>query len=579
MSLEDYLGGPEPGEQSKSNRNNLLADNKPLLDSTTKRRTTSQLEPSKFCDYIGLVCYVRYDRTLGNDTAVFVMTDYTENDLLPFQDAENRPIGKASIIVTLWDEHAHQAQLMGVEPGQLLFLKNLLCKIDRHGVIQLSMNGYRPGRMHYKIPDPISILNPQNSLVEPLRQRKSRYEMQMASIDRGGRVESTPSVASRNGSVAPTRNESVAPSNESVAPRNKSVAPRNESVALWNKSVAPQPLAGTSNGKVALTPEPGRTSDTTHSISVKRESSVTPQQHRPTSNGSSAPWIPHIANTHVNSLVKKEPAQQTGARDIYSTKAASHSPVSVRAAGPHVEALTVSNESPTEVLLTDIRSEQRNYKGAKPFVSLLSLFRIKGEHFLTPHVKLSAVPQNEQGEIYELHQQIAVTVDDNNAKRLFGKNLNACNMDGKSDQKENILNRLKQIGIPKKENGENGGTSSTVFLDCCIQISKSPESEPEVVLDNESSSQSLGEEEREEQAEQAEQAEQVEQAEPVVKKRRVHEMVDTGSRSHAKMMKRAQTALHSSKVANNGRDNGASLYPWWDIREDFMAKLVHTVIK
>lgn len=118
------------------------------------------------------VCYFQHEMAQsGSETTTLLMTDYTEHDSLPFSDKDNRPIGKASLVVTLWDEHARLSVQMGIAPGQYLLLKNLCSKTDMNGVIQLNMHGFRPkpNSRAYRVSDPITILNPQDSLVQPLR--------------------------------------------------------------------------------------------------------------------------------------------------------------------------------------------------------------------------------------------------------------------------------------------------------------------------------------------------------------------------------------------------------------------------
>ncbi|KAF9582006.1 hypothetical protein BGW38_000783 [Lunasporangiospora selenospora] len=170
------------------NRVSILAKNKPLLGLGSKLRTVSQLEIRKFCDFIGEVIpdtLIRdvqaYAQEVFKDcitsSTTIVMTDYTEHDLLPFQDGEGRPMGQASILITLWDEHSTAATEMDIRVGHFLHLKNLLAKVDRQNIIQLSMNGYR-GK-GFQQADPIAILDPMDPLLRDLRMRKARYEIDL----------------------------------------------------------------------------------------------------------------------------------------------------------------------------------------------------------------------------------------------------------------------------------------------------------------------------------------------------------------------------------------------------------------
>ncbi|KAI7817290.1 hypothetical protein BC939DRAFT_466497 [Gamsiella multidivaricata] len=100
-----------------------------------------------------------------------LMTDYTDHASLPHQDNDDK---LTRIIVTLWDEHFETALSMNICVGQLLYLKNLNCKVNKSNIIELNMNGYRPGRGFAQV-DPISILDTHDPLVAALRRRKARH--------------------------------------------------------------------------------------------------------------------------------------------------------------------------------------------------------------------------------------------------------------------------------------------------------------------------------------------------------------------------------------------------------------------
>ncbi|KAI8606343.1 hypothetical protein EDD21DRAFT_12615 [Dissophora ornata] len=127
-----------------------------------KLRTISQLEPSKFCDFIGEVSYHKVDHKYKN--IVLVMTDYTDHPKLPPQEGDGRLTG---ILVTLWDEHFDTAYQLNICVGQFLHLKNLCCKLNKNDRIELTMNGYR-GK-GFKQLDPIQILGQQDPQVASLR--------------------------------------------------------------------------------------------------------------------------------------------------------------------------------------------------------------------------------------------------------------------------------------------------------------------------------------------------------------------------------------------------------------------------
>ncbi|KAF9136732.1 hypothetical protein BG015_003031, partial [Linnemannia schmuckeri] len=106
-----------------------------------------------------------------------VLTDYTEHDLLPFQDAPGRPKGQACIITTLWDEHCTTAQNKDIRAGDLVYLRNLLPKVGPNGTIELNMNGYRD--RGYREMHPIQKLELNDSAVKELQMRKAKYEQHL----------------------------------------------------------------------------------------------------------------------------------------------------------------------------------------------------------------------------------------------------------------------------------------------------------------------------------------------------------------------------------------------------------------
>ncbi|KAF9148257.1 hypothetical protein BG015_010008 [Linnemannia schmuckeri] len=147
----------------------------PIFD--PRLRTTSQLEPNVYCDYVAEVRYFKVeDGWYGKKPrAVMVLTDYTEHPLLPYQEAKGRPIGQASIITTLWDEHCQTAQRFGIKAGDLVYLKNLRPKLGPNGTIELNMNGHRGNG--YPQVKPIQKLDQNDPFVGELRIRKSKYEL------------------------------------------------------------------------------------------------------------------------------------------------------------------------------------------------------------------------------------------------------------------------------------------------------------------------------------------------------------------------------------------------------------------
>ncbi|KAF9542843.1 hypothetical protein EC957_001496 [Mortierella hygrophila] len=103
--------------------------------------------------------------------ATLILTDYTEHPDLPYNDAEERPTGKASIIATLWDEHCLSAQDANISAGDLVSLKNLVPKMGRNGHIALDMHGNR----RYLVNNPVQKLGTDHDDVQELLLRKHKY--------------------------------------------------------------------------------------------------------------------------------------------------------------------------------------------------------------------------------------------------------------------------------------------------------------------------------------------------------------------------------------------------------------------
>lgn len=96
--------------------------------------------------------------------ATLILTDYTEHADLPYQDVEERPTGRASIIATLWDEHCQSAQDANLSIGDLVSLKNLVPKKGRNGHIELDMHSNR----RYLVSNPVQKLGQDHVDVQEL---------------------------------------------------------------------------------------------------------------------------------------------------------------------------------------------------------------------------------------------------------------------------------------------------------------------------------------------------------------------------------------------------------------------------
>ncbi|CAO3572350.1 unnamed protein product [Mortierella alpina] len=150
-----------------------LTDYEMAMRTAWKLKTVSQMVPDKFYNFIGEVCYLSGSES---NRTTMMMTDYTENEMLPYLESKGvRPQGKATILVTLWDEHFETFLKLKIKAGDVLYLKNLRCKVDLSNVFQLSMNGFK-GRGFEQI-DPIQILLPDDPRGKEVRARKAEYEM------------------------------------------------------------------------------------------------------------------------------------------------------------------------------------------------------------------------------------------------------------------------------------------------------------------------------------------------------------------------------------------------------------------
>ncbi|KAF9123084.1 hypothetical protein BGX30_001629, partial [Mortierella sp. GBA39] len=143
-----------------------------------------------------MVCYFRadtvqnFDHRTGKQTGnkvTMILTDYTEHEELPHQNEEGRPIGKASIITTLWDEHCQAAVDKGIRKGDLLRLRNLRAKTDLIRKIELNMNGYRG--FGYQQEFPITKLDPSDTDVKELLSRKALYEQHLTAQEEEKRTQ------------------------------------------------------------------------------------------------------------------------------------------------------------------------------------------------------------------------------------------------------------------------------------------------------------------------------------------------------------------------------------------------------
>ncbi|KAF9123821.1 hypothetical protein BGW39_008672 [Mortierella sp. 14UC] len=261
----------------------------------SRLRTTSQLVPYKFCDYVGEVCFFRVEY----GKAVMILTDYTEHPLLPFLEGDGRPSGQASIITTLWDEHCQTAQDINISVGDLLYLKNLRPKVDSDNKIELAMNGYRPGTQQlYRPTDPVQRLQQNDPLVKALLLRKTQYELHLIEQNTelaqqnirprnqehgGASSQPQPTQSTRSQSVVPPRFAQPKPTQQSHAkPPAASIFPASSSSRApppVKLSTTPMVPAGSSSntgnpalpGATRATPSPPQDIQPVPNVPLKRE--------------------------------------------------------------------------------------------------------------------------------------------------------------------------------------------------------------------------------------------------------------------------------------------------------------------
>ncbi|KAG0244365.1 hypothetical protein BGX31_009303 [Mortierella sp. GBA43] len=159
---------------------------------TGKLKTTSQLEPQTFCDFLGEVIYTRED--FNPSRFVMVLTDYTDHELHP-RDFD----GLTKIAVTLWDEHHHAAKDMDLQVGEIVYLKNLICKINKKGILELVMNGFR-GK-GYRNVNPIQRVGIRDDVAHDLRGRQTRYQFEREGVTDGANTGSAPTTSSASTST------------------------------------------------------------------------------------------------------------------------------------------------------------------------------------------------------------------------------------------------------------------------------------------------------------------------------------------------------------------------------------------
>ncbi|KAF9903142.1 hypothetical protein EC991_004125 [Linnemannia zychae] len=456
-------------------------------------RTTSQLVPSKFCDYVGEVCFFRVEY----GKAVMILTDYTEHPLLPFLEGDGRPSGQASIITTLWDEHCQTAQDINITVGDLLYLKNLRPKVDSDNKIELAMNGYRPGVQLYRPTDPVQKLQPNDPLVKALLIRKSQYELhlieqntELAQHNIRPRSQEHGGASSQPQPTQPTRSQSMAPP-KSAQPNLIQPSPAKSATSSTfpasPSSRAPPPV------KVSTIPivPTGSTSDTTKTAppAVARATPSPPQDIQP------VPNVPLKREPTSPIAVKKEPIHQHSISVVPPSSSRSISNVAYRLStpAPSSQLSTDTGNSPTTVLMNKVKQAIRNNHveglryvkirarvvGFEPedlldfSVALCTRcpykYPLMSKQKLTPKCPgcsrdgVSKFEYSFQLKLLdELGQAFFVDVDNEHASTLIGTG--AGNMLKNETLLKKVKDRLALIGVTAWDQDEK-----VVYFDCCVR--------------------------------------------------------------------------------------------------------------
>ncbi|KAF9927308.1 hypothetical protein FBU30_003337 [Linnemannia zychae] len=444
-------------------------------------RTTSQLEPNKFCDYVAEVCFIRVE----NGKAILVLTDYTENQLLPDLIGDGRPSGRASIITTLWDEHCQTAQDLDIKPGDLLYLKNLRPKVDADNKIELIMNGYRPGSRIFQPTHPIQILQPTSPLVKDLRLRKSQYEFHLIAKNQEDMQQGTAPV-----------NEENENSNQNWTthqPKLRTTIPTQATQTASNKAQVTSVISGDSTLKSPSVLRNGSNSGTSSSLtSLPARINQPPIENiQPAAKNSYSREMSHPV------AVKREPSQQPSSSIITSSTTRPRSETTQRSTTPApmpVEAVKVEG-SPTSVLLNKVKQAIRNSNSEGLRYIMLHAKVIGFEpdniadfsnaycskcNFKYPRMSEQKVSHQCPGcniggaakfeydfqlkMMDKLEQIFIIHVDHEHAMSLVGVTVPAGNLVKNENLLEKLCKRLALIGVSKVLDPRE-----EIYFDCCIR--------------------------------------------------------------------------------------------------------------
>ncbi|KAF9947170.1 hypothetical protein BGZ72_010802 [Mortierella alpina] len=288
-----------------------LTDYEMAMKTAWKLKTVSQMVPDKFYDFIGEVCYLAGSES---NRTTMMMTDYTENDMLPYLESKGvRPQGKATILVTLWDEHFETFLKLKIKAGDVLYLKNLRCKVDLSNVFQLSMNGFK-GRGFEQI-DPIQILLPDDPRGKEVRARKAEYEMRQ--LDTEGVALSGvywPQIATKTG-YTPSTNSAT------------NAAHSGSDIKFSGNTAITGTMPGPHFARVAEAPAPSMNLHSEPSSATSHEKAVV----KPTEQAVTIPFKPSLAAVALGPTAMAAPSEPATAQKLRANETTEATPTTTEA--------------------------------------------------------------------------------------------------------------------------------------------------------------------------------------------------------------------------------------------------------
>ncbi|KAF8983884.1 hypothetical protein BGZ46_009341 [Entomortierella lignicola] len=382
-------------------------------------RTVSQLMPDTFSDFIGEVCYFKPEFSYSGNKAVMAMTDYTQHEKLPFQEGHGKVNGKATILVTLWDEHLQTALDLNVGVGQFLYLQNMLCKLNKNDTIELRMNGFRPGK-GYHITEPIKVLDQKDPAAIELRMRQIKYRQSQEQSNKENirsRSDIVPSVSTLSDKSKPAPVPAPVPASASASAPQTSFEP----TTLKKEDESPK--------KPQIS-------------SIKRQASKTPSP-------ADSPSL-HVSSSPTRVLLERihqERRNHKGVGIQYIRLQAS-----------------VTDFAPKQIIDFSVANcHICNYRCSPLSDSKLPTrcpICKKGNTFIFKYYFMLTV-------VDELQQVYKVHVDNDGARTLLGPTLeNAGNFNKHLERFEDLKIKLARIGVIEG----NPAQENPIYFDCCIRL-------------------------------------------------------------------------------------------------------------